>query len=162
MGGRRRARGPGRAGSGLRHRGGIDYRRTFSLVSADVLDLLLGAWLPTRAVMLGGRLVIAVDEKTVPGARSKGGKAPNLVVALAHGTGAASPGTVLVAADDGYADSVAGLVQRGAEKPGHDGLGAGRWRLRRLSVCGRVSCQPTARMLGRVKARAPGFATRTG
>jgi len=36
----------------------------------------------------GGRLVIAIDGKTVRGARSKTGKAPHLVGALAHGIGA--------------------------------------------------------------------------
>ncbi len=64
------------------------FRRVFSLVSADVLDRVLGAWLWTRAVRAGGRLVIAVDGKTVRGAKGKGGKAPHLVAALAHGIGA--------------------------------------------------------------------------
>jgi len=64
------------------------YRRAFALVSADVLDRILGAWLHTRAVRAGGRLVIAIDGKTVRGAKSKGGKAPHLVAALAHGIGA--------------------------------------------------------------------------
>ena len=36
----------------------------------------------------GGRLVIAIDGKTVRGAKSKGGRAPHLVAALAHGIGA--------------------------------------------------------------------------
>lgn len=36
----------------------------------------------------GGRLIIAIDGKTVRGAKSKGGKAPHLVAALAHGIGA--------------------------------------------------------------------------
>ena len=36
----------------------------------------------------GGRLVIAIDGKTVRGARNKDGKAPHLVAALAHGIGA--------------------------------------------------------------------------
>src|ERR1700728_3952802 len=63
------------------------FRRAFALVSADVLDRVLGAWLWTRAVRAGGRLVIAIDGKTVRGARSKTGKAPHLVAALAHGTG---------------------------------------------------------------------------
>ena len=36
----------------------------------------------------GGRLVIAADGKTVRGAKSKNGKAPHLVAALVHGTGA--------------------------------------------------------------------------
>ena len=65
------------------------FRRAFALVSADVLDRVLGTWLYTRAVQAGGRLVIAIDGKTVRGAKSKGGKAPHLVAALAHGIGAA-------------------------------------------------------------------------
>jgi maltose-binding protein MalE len=50
------------------------FRRAFALVSADVLDRVLGAWLWTRAVQAGGRLVIAIDGKTVRGARNKGGR----------------------------------------------------------------------------------------
>ena len=49
------------------------FRRVFALVSADVLDQVLGAWLHTRAVRVGGRLVIAIDGKTVRGARNKAG-----------------------------------------------------------------------------------------
>ncbi len=64
------------------------FRRAFAVVSADVLDRVLGAWLWTRAVRAGGRLVIAVEGKTVRGAKSKNGKAPHLVAALAHGVGA--------------------------------------------------------------------------
>jgi predicted transposase YbfD/YdcC len=63
------------------------YRRTFAQVSADTLDAALGAWLWTRAAVIGGRMVIAVDGKAVRGARKKGGKAPHLVAALAHGIG---------------------------------------------------------------------------
>jgi hypothetical protein len=58
------------------------------VVSANTLDGVLGAWLWTRAVRAGGRLVIAVDGKTVRGAKNKDGKAPHLVAALAHGIGA--------------------------------------------------------------------------
>src|SRR5512135_1288906 len=64
------------------------FRRAFALVSADVLDRVLGAWLHTRAAEAGGRLVIAIDGKTVRGAKNKDGKAPHLVAALAHGIGA--------------------------------------------------------------------------
>ena len=64
------------------------FRRAFALVSADVLDRVLGAWLHTRAMRASGRLVIAIDGKTVRGAKSKEGKAPHLVAALAHGIGA--------------------------------------------------------------------------
>src|ERR1700722_12310505 len=56
------------------------FRRAF--------DRVPGAWLHTRAVQAGGRLVIAIDGKTVRGAKSKDGKAPHLVAALAHGIGA--------------------------------------------------------------------------
>jgi predicted transposase YbfD/YdcC len=63
------------------------YRRTFAQVSADTLDAALGAWLWTRAARVGGRMVIAVDGKSVRGAKKKGGKAPHLVAAMAHGIG---------------------------------------------------------------------------
>ena len=64
------------------------FRRAFALVSPDALDRVLGAWLWTRAVRAGGRLVIAIDGKTVRGAKNTEGKAPHLVAALAHGIGA--------------------------------------------------------------------------
>jgi predicted transposase YbfD/YdcC len=64
------------------------FRRAFALVGPDVLDRVLGAWLHTRAVRAGGRLVIAIDGKAVRGAKDKTGKAPHLVAALAHGIGA--------------------------------------------------------------------------
>jgi predicted transposase YbfD/YdcC len=64
------------------------FRRAFALVSPDALDRVLGAWLWTRAVQAGGRLVIAIDGKTVRGAKDKTGQAPHLVAALAHGIGA--------------------------------------------------------------------------
>src|SRR6185437_6180341 len=47
------------------------FRRAFALVSADVLDRVTGAWLWTRAMQCGGRLVIAIDGKTVRGAKSR-------------------------------------------------------------------------------------------
>jgi predicted transposase YbfD/YdcC len=64
------------------------FRRAFALVSPDMFDRVLGAWLHTRAARVSGRLVIAIDGKTVRGARDKNGKAPHLVSALAHGIGA--------------------------------------------------------------------------
>ena len=63
------------------------FRRAFALVSPDVLDRVLGAWLWTRAARAGGRLVIAIDGKTVR-RKNKDGKAPHLVAAMAHGIGA--------------------------------------------------------------------------
>src|SRR5436309_4773574 len=64
------------------------FRRAFALLDPGRLDQVLGAWLWTRAVQAGGRLVIAVDGKAVRGAKDKDGKAPHLVAALAHGIGA--------------------------------------------------------------------------
>ena len=64
------------------------FRRAFGLVSPDVLDRVLGAWMHTRPSLAGGRLVIAIDGKAVRGAKNKQGKAPHLVAALAHGIGA--------------------------------------------------------------------------
>src|SRR6266702_3594517 len=64
------------------------FRRAFALLDPGRLDQVLGAWLWTRAVQAGGRLVIAIDGKAVRGAKNKDGKAPHLVAALAHGIGA--------------------------------------------------------------------------
>ena len=64
------------------------FRRAFAMIDPDRLDKVLGAWLYTRAAQAGGRLVIAIDGKTVRGAKNKNGKAPHLVAALAHGIGA--------------------------------------------------------------------------
>ena len=65
------------------------FRRAFALVSPDVLDQVLGAWLWTRAVRAGWPGHRPIDGKTVRGAKNKTGKAPHLVAALAHGIGAA-------------------------------------------------------------------------
>ena len=64
------------------------FRRAFARLDPGRLDQVLGAWLWTRAVQAGGRLVIAVDGKAVRGAKDKDGRAPHLVAALAHGIGA--------------------------------------------------------------------------
>jgi len=64
------------------------FRRAFTTVDPDTLDAVLGAWLWTRSARVMNRMVIAIDGKTVRGARDKDGKAPHLVAALAHGIGA--------------------------------------------------------------------------
>ncbi|MGW2206974.1 ISAs1 family transposase [Streptomyces sp. NPDC001774] len=72
-------------------RGGVDestLRRLFARLDADRLDAVLGAWAVTRTALVAGRRVIAVDGRTVRGARSDGSSAPHLVTALAHGSGA--------------------------------------------------------------------------
>ncbi len=93
------------------------FRRAFALVSADVLDRVLGAWLWTRAGQAGGRLVIAVDGKTVRGAKSKDGKAPHLVAALAHGIGAVL-GQVAVDAKSNEIPAVRELLKAFADLAG--------------------------------------------
>jgi hypothetical protein len=93
------------------------FRRAFALVSADALGRVLGAWLHTRAVRAGGRVVIAVDGKTVRGAKSKGGNAPHLVAALAHGIGAVL-GQVAVAEKSNEIPAVWDLLKAFADLPG--------------------------------------------
>src|ERR1700728_1978004 len=93
------------------------FRRAFALVSADVLDRVLGAWLWTRAVQAGGRLVIAIDGKTVRGAKNKQGKAPHLVAALAHRIGAVL-GQVAVDAKSNEIPAVRDLLKAFADLAG--------------------------------------------
>ena len=62
-------------------------RRTFALLDADVLDGVLGAFMWTRTHTVGTRRVIALDGKTVRGARCKDRPAPHLVAAFDHHTG---------------------------------------------------------------------------
>ncbi len=63
-------------------------RKLFARLDADWLDRVLGAWLWTRSKVIDGRRVIALDGKTVRGARTRPeGKAPHLVAALDHDTG---------------------------------------------------------------------------
>jgi predicted transposase YbfD/YdcC len=90
------------------------FRRAFALLDPCRLDQVLGAWLWTRAVQVKGRLVIAVDGKTVRGAKDKDGKAPHLVAALAHGIGAVL-GQVAVAAKSNEIPAVRDLLKAFAD-----------------------------------------------
>jgi hypothetical protein len=90
------------------------YRRAFALLSADIL---LGTWLWTRAIRVGGRLVIAIDGKSVHGAKGKDGKAPHLVAALAHGIGAVL-GQVAVDAKSNEIPAVRDLLKTFADLAG--------------------------------------------
>jgi predicted transposase YbfD/YdcC len=96
---------------------GSTFRRAFALVSPDVLDRVLGAWAWTRAVRAGGRLVIAIDGKTVRGAKNKAAKAPHLVAALAHGIGAVV-GQVAVDAKSNEIPAVRELLKAFADLAG--------------------------------------------
>lgn len=82
----------------------------FAAVDAGRLDAVLGAWLWTRVARVGERLVIAVDGKTVRGAKRGNGKAPHLVAALAHGAGAVV-GQVAVAAGSNEIPAVQDLLR---------------------------------------------------
>jgi predicted transposase YbfD/YdcC len=93
------------------------FRRAFALVSPDALDRVLGAWLHTRAMRAGGRLVIAIDGKTVRGAKGKDGKAPHLVAALAHGIGTVL-GQVAVDAKSNEIPAVRDLLKAFADLAG--------------------------------------------
>ena len=63
------------------------FRRVFARVDADMLARGIGAWVWTRTAIAGGRRVVAIDGKTVRGARRTGGAAPHLVAALDHTSG---------------------------------------------------------------------------
>jgi predicted transposase YbfD/YdcC len=62
-------------------------RRAFTAMDGDRLDKLIGAWMRTRVGLLAGRHVIAIDGKTVRGAKAAGAIAPHLVAALDHTVG---------------------------------------------------------------------------
>src|SRR5450759_5401577 len=62
-------------------------RRVLTRVDGQLLDAVVGAWMRTRVGLLGAQRVIAVDGKTVRGARAAGKLAPHLVAALDHTLG---------------------------------------------------------------------------
>jgi predicted transposase YbfD/YdcC len=62
-------------------------RRAFARLDPEVLDRVIGAWMWTRSTTIGGRRVIAIDGKTVRGARTRTDVAPHLVAVLDHGNG---------------------------------------------------------------------------
>ncbi|MGH3952316.1 MAG: ISAs1 family transposase, partial [Pseudonocardiaceae bacterium] len=63
-------------------------RKLFARLDADALDRTIGAWMWTRTGVAEGRRVIALDGKTVRGARRKDKAAPHLVAAFDHAAGA--------------------------------------------------------------------------
>jgi len=62
-------------------------RRAFGRLDAASLDTVLGAWMWTRTRVLDQRRVIAIDGKTIRGARARDSAAPHLVAAFDHGHG---------------------------------------------------------------------------
>jgi predicted transposase YbfD/YdcC len=62
-------------------------RRAFTRVDPDVLDMVIGAFCWTRTQVVDGRRVIALDGKTVRGARTPTQTAPHLIAAFDHTAG---------------------------------------------------------------------------
>jgi hypothetical protein len=82
----------------LRPGTGAGSSRTCSSVpDADLLDQVIGAFLWTRTHVVASRRVIAIDGKTVRGARTAKAVAPHLVAAFDHAAGTVL-GQVAVAA----------------------------------------------------------------
>jgi predicted transposase YbfD/YdcC len=63
------------------------FRRVVTRLDAAALDRLIGACLWTRTRTVAGRRIIALDGKTVRGARTATTPAPHLVAAFDHATG---------------------------------------------------------------------------
>ena len=62
-------------------------RRAFGRLDAAKLDAVLGAWMWTRTNVVDQRRVIAIDGKTIRGARTPDATAPHLVAAYDHTCG---------------------------------------------------------------------------
>lgn len=60
------------------------FRRLFARLDPEVLDAVIGAWMWTTTMVLKGRRVIALDGKTIRGARRAGVLTPHLVAAFDH------------------------------------------------------------------------------
>jgi len=84
-------------------------RRAFARLDADVLDQVIGAFLWTRTRVVDGRRVIALDGKTVRGARTANTVAPHLVAAFDHASGTVL-GQVAVAAKSNEIPAVRDLL----------------------------------------------------
>jgi predicted transposase YbfD/YdcC len=86
------------------------FRRLFARLDAEVLDGLVGVWMWTTTAVVAGRRVIAIDGKTVRGARAGGGIAPHLVAAFDHAAHVVL-GQVAVAAKTNEIPTVRALLQ---------------------------------------------------
>jgi len=85
------------------------FRRVFARLDPDTLARVVGASLWTRTAVLGGRRVIAIDGKTVRGARGRGRDAPHLVATLDQSSGTVL-GQVAVAAKSNEIPAVRTLL----------------------------------------------------
>ncbi len=96
-------------GGGARRPTESTIRRAFARVDADLLDRVIGAFVWTRTHVVAGRRVIALDGKTVRGARTANAVAPHLVAAFDHATGTVV-GQVAVAAKSNEIPAVRDLL----------------------------------------------------
>lgn len=85
-------------------------RRVLGRLDGDLLDHLIETLMWTRTATVAGRRLIAIDGKTVRGARSKTVTAPHLVAALDQRTGAVV-GQVAVAAKSNEIPAVRRLLR---------------------------------------------------
>jgi predicted transposase YbfD/YdcC len=84
-------------------------RRALARLDADLLDQVIGAFLWTRTHVVASRRVIAIDGKTVRGARTANAVAPHLVAAFDHLSGTVL-GQVAVAAKSNEIPAVRDLL----------------------------------------------------
>jgi len=84
-------------------------RRAFARLDADLLDQVIGAFLWTRTRVVDSRRIIAIDGKTVRGARTANAVAPHLVAAFDHAAGTVI-GQVAVAARSNEIPAVRDLL----------------------------------------------------
>ena len=85
-------------------------RRVCTMIDPGLLDQVLGAFMWTRTHTIGQRRVIALDGKTIRGARSKTTTAPHLVAALDHHSGVVI-GQLAVTAKSNEIPAVQGLLK---------------------------------------------------
>ncbi len=63
------------------------FRRTLQRIDADHLDRVLGQWAANRSAGFHGLRAVAVDGKSVRGARTTDGRCPHLLAAITHTDG---------------------------------------------------------------------------
>ncbi len=63
------------------------FRRTLERINGDALDKVLGGWAATRTKGFYGLRLLAVDGKSVRGARVADGRCPHLLAAITHTDG---------------------------------------------------------------------------
>jgi predicted transposase YbfD/YdcC len=95
--------------------------RVLTAVDPAALDRAIGAWVSARLAARrppGGRVVLAVDGKTVRGARAADGSAPDLLACLDHGAGV----VLAQAAVDGKSNEIPMFTTLLAQAGGLDGV----------------------------------------